>query len=78
MNQGNSTRVGTITAHRYDRIFAVELDGGATIDANVKSHTARVMFRIVPGDRVRVRLPATDGQLALILGHHRDDLIDND
>ena len=54
MNQDATTRIGTVTVHRHNRIFAVELDDGTTIDANVKSHTARLMFRIAPGDRVRV------------------------
>jgi translation initiation factor IF-1 len=78
MNQDHATRIGTITAHRHNRIFAVELDDGEMIDANVKSHTARIMFRIVPGDRVRVRLPAVHGQHGLILGHHHDDPNGND
>ena len=72
MNQDDATCIGTITAHRHNRIFAVEFDGGATIDANVQSHTAQLMFRIAPGDRLRVRLPKADGDLALILGHFRD------
>ena len=73
MNPADATRKGTITSHSHNRIFAVELDDGATIDANVKSHTARLMFRIATGDRIRVRLPKADGELALIVEHIRDD-----
>ena len=78
MNQDDTIRIGTITAYRHNRIFAVQLDDGHQISANVRSHTARTMFRIAPGDRVRVRLPASDGAHGLILGHHRDDEIGNE
>ena len=50
MKQDATTRIGTITAHRHNHIFA--LDDGALVGANAKSRIARLMFRIVPGDRV--------------------------
>ena len=77
MRKDDSIRLGTITAHKHNRIFAVALDGGGTIDANVGSRAARIMFRIVPGDRVRVRLPAAGGKLGRILGHPLHDARDD-
>jgi translation initiation factor IF-1 len=45
---------GEVTGCRIGEGFDVRLDDGRTVTASVSSHTARVMFRIVPGDHVRV------------------------
>jgi translation initiation factor IF-1 len=48
-----------VRAHQQGLFFLVQLLNGSEVVARVPKRTARVMFRIVPGDRVRVieRLP---------------------
>lgn len=54
MPRSSSEFVGEIVAHHSGLNFDVRLDDGRSIAASVPTHTARLMVRIVAGDRVRV------------------------
>jgi len=55
-----------VLAHREGLRFLVRLDDGREVVATVSRRVAREMFRIVPGDRVRV--DGVDGAKAQITG----------
>ena len=58
-----------VIAHRGSLLFLVRLDDGHEVVAWVQKHVARRMFRIVPGDRVRVA--GADGDKPRITGFAR-------
>ncbi|MCB9920528.1 MAG: hypothetical protein H6822_00010 [Planctomycetaceae bacterium] len=70
--------VGTVTEQRHNRSFGVRIDGGNEVEATISATTARLMFRVVPGDRVVVLLSESQNGSASIIGHHRDDLTVSD
>lgn len=47
----------------------VKLDSGAEVMARIPKRTARLMFQIVPGDRVVVEVRGAGGYT--VLGHER-------
>ena len=55
--------MAVIVAHRDNFRFLVRLEDGREVLASVPRCIARDMFRIVPGDRVRVQL---DGAVPLV------------
>lgn len=69
-----SKAVGTIVEYKQNKVFGVKIDGGEEIEANVTEETARLMFRIAPGDRVVVQLPDSEHEIASLQNHHCDDL----
>jgi translation initiation factor IF-1 len=48
---------------------SVRLDSGAVVQARIPRRTARLMFRVVPGDRVRVEIRGPES--FVVLGHER-------
>jgi translation initiation factor IF-1 len=48
---------------------SVRLDSGAVVAAHIPRRTARAMFRVVPGDRVRVE--ARGRESLVVLSHER-------
>jgi translation initiation factor IF-1 len=59
---------GTITTVGPNLACRIRLDLGAEVAACIPRRTARHMFRVVPGDRVRVQ---ADGDGFIVLGHER-------
>lgn len=55
-----------VLAHREGLRFLVRLDDGREVVATVSRRVSRAMFRIVPGDHVRVE--GVDGAKARITG----------
>jgi translation initiation factor IF-1 len=60
--------VGVVEEISPDLSCAIRLDSGEQIHARIPRHTARVMFRVVPGDRVA--LSRGSGSFS-VLGHER-------
>jgi translation initiation factor IF-1 len=58
-----------VVAHREGSRFLVRLEDGREVVATASQRVAREMFRIVPGDRVRVR--GADGARPRITGFAR-------
>jgi len=48
---------------------SVRLDSGAVVQARIPRRTARLMFRVVTGDRVPVEVPKPGA--FVVLGHER-------
>jgi translation initiation factor IF-1 len=61
--------VGAVTEVGPNLLCRVRLDAGGEVPARIPGRIARLMFRVVPGDRVRVRADGTGGYA--VLGHER-------
>jgi translation initiation factor IF-1 len=60
---------GTVIELRPNLCCSVRLDSGEVVQARIPRRTARLIFRVVPGDRVRVELRSQDS--FEVIGHER-------
>ncbi len=59
---------GTVVEELPSLLFRVRLDSGHFVEAAATGHHALDFLRLLPGDRVRVRLSPRDATRARILG----------
>ena len=59
---------GTVVEELPSLLFRVRLDSGHLVDATATGRHALDFLRLLPGDRVRVRLSPRDATRARILG----------
>jgi translation initiation factor IF-1 len=60
---------GAVIELRPNLACSVHLDSGEVVQARIPRRTARLMFRVVSGDRVRVEVCSRES--FVVLGHER-------
>jgi translation initiation factor IF-1 len=72
MNHGErQVVIGVILRAGPNFDCSVRLDSGDVVRARIPRRNARPMFRVVPGDRVRIHAPGPES--FVVLGHERQD-----
>lgn len=61
--------IGTVEQFGPNLECSVRLDSGELVPARIPKRVARMMWRVVPGDRVRLKLLEPGDHV--VLGHYR-------